>query len=288
MKHYYLSLSVALLLAVSSSMAQTRTDTKIDTVEKPKTSLTLATLYSSNVSYYGQTSAEKLPYVLGYAALKFPTGLWLSGQTYKLLTAKPGISGLSLSAGYDFDLSTKWSGSLSYSRSFYPDSSQLLQSANTDMASAGLTYDGKWLTTGLTADYALGDTSALYASFKASKYIDLGLSLSPKDYFTLEPSVEVIGGTQRFQVPGQESGNGRGNSLPVLDPVFGTQKGKTPKNVTTTTFAILAYNFTLPLAYNRANYSLEASYQGSVLSSQADNTSQKLQSFFNLGFYYTF
>ncbi|MFD2164435.1 hypothetical protein ACFSJU_18665 [Paradesertivirga mongoliensis] len=302
MKQY--SYLIILLLSIAfSAPAQNAADT----TEAPKTSITLATLYSSNVNYYGQTSTQKLPYVLGYAAVKFPSGIWLSGQTYKLLNAESGISGLGLSLGYDFNLSKNLTGSLSYGRSFYPDSSQLLQSINDDMASASLDYHWKWLTTGLTADYGFGDGGVLYTTFNASKIVDLGLSLSSKDYFTFEPVIEVIGGTQRFYSESETQDSGSQNEeqnggLVDLDriigkngkPLPGNRKGNIPGSkegegtvVATTSFNVVAYNFTLPIVYNRANYSIEASYQGSVLSKSVSD-SQKIQSFFNLGFYYMF
>lgn len=299
-----LSYLIIFLLSVTfQASAQNGVDT--DTTEAPKTAITLATLYSSNVNYYGQTSTQKLPYVLGYASIKFPAGIWLSGQTYKLLNSEPGISGLSVSLGYDFNLSKNLTGSLSYGRSFYPDSSQLLQSINDDMASASLDYDWKWLSTGLTADYGFGDGGVLYTTLNASKIVDLGLSLSSKDYFTFEPVVEVIGGTQRFysetetqednSQPQEPDGGGLGRIIGKNGKLFpGTPKGNIPGSkegegtvVATTTFNVLAYNFTLPIVYNRSNYSIEASYQGSILSKSISD-SQKIQSFFNLGFYYMF
>ncbi len=277
MKSYLLFGLIIFSAGWSFAQSTNKSNTAIDTTEKKKTSLTLAALYGSNITYYGQTSSQTLPFALGYAKLSFPTGLYLAGQTYKLLNSEPGISGAAVTVGYGFNLSKKLSGDLNYSRSFYPDSSQLLQSANQDVASASLNYDWQWLTTGLTADYAIGSESAFYTTFNVSKYIDLGLSFSSKDYLTLEPSFEIIGGTQRFEIPAPKKA--------LLSDVIG--RGKKQRTITTTEFDLIAYNFTLPLAYNRAKYSFEASYQGTVLS-RSISDSQKLQSFFNLGFYYTF
>lgn len=288
---------------------ENRTSPAPDTVKK-KTVFTFAALYGSDVNYYGQTAAVKMPYALGYASVKFPGGLYLSGQTYKLVNnAESGLSGLTLSAGYDFDIVSNLSGNLNYSRSFYPANSQFLQSANADMASAGLSYDWTAITTDLTADYAFDDGGALYTTFNIGKYIDLGLSLSSKDYLTLEPSIELVAGTQRFtETVTESSGNSTGDQN-VYDPVGGLLKPKQGSNqgrgnqivnrvipgskpgeqtvVTSTSFDLMAYNFTLPLAYNRARYTIEASYQGAI-PTKAISDSPKLQSFFNLGFYYSF
>jgi hypothetical protein len=299
MKQYLLLTLIIFSGVCSYAQTSKNSSAAVDTTEKPRTSLTLAALYGSNVSYYGQVSSQQLPFTLGYAKVSFPTGLWLSAQMYKLLNSESGFSGASATAGYSFNLSKDFSGDFSYSRSFFPDSSQLLQSANQDIASVGLDYDWQWLTTGLSADYVFGSESALYSTFNASKYIDLGISLSSKDYFTLEPGFEVVGGTQRFKTTTTNPPQPGGPPLipPVLDNPLGKGNGK-GKNIikgregettttTSTAFNLLSYTFTLPLAYNRANYTLEASYQGTVLSKSVSD-SQKLQSFFNLGFYYIF
>lgn len=303
MRNILLLTILILFIEVFKVSAQVSEAASTDTVEKRKTSLTLAAIYSNDVNYYGQTSSDPLPYVLGNATLEFPVKIWLSAQTYKLLNYNEGISGVSLTAGYDFDLSKNLSGTVSYSRSFYPESSQLLQSVNNDMVSAGLTYDWQWLTTGLNVDYAAGEEDVLYTTFNLAKYIDLGISFSSKDYLSLNPSIDIIGGTQRFTdtvttanepdnnndnpLGGLLGNNGNGKGPGKVRDIIKGKNGNKDVVVSTTSFDVLAYNFTLPLAYNRANYVIEASYQASVLSRAVSN-SQKPKSFLYLGFYYVF
>ncbi len=55
-----------------------------DTLKASKT-LTLAALYNSNISYYGQVTSERLPYALLNATLRFPSGLYFSVGSYRLL-----------------------------------------------------------------------------------------------------------------------------------------------------------------------------------------------------------
>ncbi|HEY0054456.1 MAG TPA: hypothetical protein VGB63_03780 [Pedobacter sp.] len=326
MKPYILFALIVFSRTWSSAQTTTQSTSTLDTTESAKTSLRLGALYSSNVSYYGQTGAERLPYTVGYSQLFLKNGLYFTAQSYKLLNSEPGISGAGLTAGYSFDLSKNLSGTLSYGRSFFPDSSRLFQSVNQDITSASLTYDWKWLTTALDADYALGSESAFYSKFTLSKYIDPGLSFSSKDYFTLEPSIEIIGGTQRFLPSNDiEKDDDSPSETPLLPTLSsnGISKGDKKPNpgrvvtdigekvkvrgrgvgrkvaempskddqnsttVTTAPFGLLAYSFNLPLAYNRANYTLELAYQG-IVPSKSSGNSQKLQSFFNLGFNYTF
>ena len=112
MRNILLLTILILFTGVFTVSAQSSETASVDTVEKRKTSLTLAAIYSNDVNYYGQTSSEALPYILGNATLEFPVRIWLSAQTYKLLNYDEGISGVSLTAGYDFDLSKNLSGTL--------------------------------------------------------------------------------------------------------------------------------------------------------------------------------
>lgn len=280
---------ICLILLITANLTVLAQSSTSDSLQAKKTSLTLAAIYSSNASYYGQTTIERLPYVLANAGIKFPTGFFLSASAYKLINVGSGISGVDLTAGYEFKLSKNLSSGFSYSRSFFPDSSLLLQSTNLNMFSGELNYDWRWLTSGINADYVPGEQGALFLTFNATKSIELG-SFSLKDYISLEPLFEVVGSTQRIstteQVPSSPSG---GNGPGFIRLPF-TRNNQTPqyKTVEKTSFDLLSYNLKLPLAYNRANYALEAAYQGTILSNNIEGASQKPRSFFSLGFYYIF
>ncbi|MGV3507922.1 MAG: hypothetical protein ACO1N7_01435 [Sphingobacteriaceae bacterium] len=267
-----------------------------DTVKTAKASLTLATIYANDVNYYGQSSADKLPYVLGNATLSFTSGFYFSASAYKLIDIGSGVSGVDLSAGYDFDLTKNLGGSVSFSRSFFPDSSLFLQSANLNMISGSLDYDWKWFNTGIYADYAIGDEDAWFLTFKASRLLDLGSLFNEKDYISFEPAFEVVGGNQSIitteEIPannGNNSSNGKGKGLgKIINLPVGKNKSPQYREIESTSFDLLSYNLKLPLAYNRASYAIEATYQGSVLSNKIEGASQKPRSFLYLGLYYIF
>ena len=284
----YLFLLIALFLVGFSALAQKTTSA--DTAETPKTSLSLASIYASDANYYGQTSVDRLPYVLANATLNFPSGFFLSAGAYKLINIGSGVSGIDLSAGFDFKLSRNLSSSLSFSRSFFPDSSLFLQSANLNMASGSLNYDWQWLNTGLYVDYAIGDQSALFTTFNVSKLLDLG-SITAKDYISFEPSVEIVGGTQRITTTEEMPRNGGGGGGPLGKLINLPGNDNRPpqyREISSNSFDLLSYNLKLPVAYNRANYAVEATYQGSILSNKVEGASQKPRSFLYLGFYYMF
>ncbi|MBC7912929.1 MAG: hypothetical protein H7Y07_02300, partial [Pyrinomonadaceae bacterium] len=242
---------ILLILVMNSFVFAQKSDVKADSTEKTKTSLSLASIYASDASYYGQTASERLPYVLANASLNFASGFFISAGAYKLITIGSGISGIDLSAGFDFKLTKKLSSSISYTRSFFPDSSLLLQSTNVNMASASLSYDWKVFNTGLNVDYAIGDENALYMTFNISKSLDLG-SIGAKDYISIEPTFQLAGATQRITTTEVIPPPQRGGFLPL--PL--SKKARKPqyREVTETSFDLLSYNLKLPLAYNRANY----------------------------------
>ncbi|MBC7615712.1 MAG: hypothetical protein H7202_06565 [Pedobacter sp.] len=267
------------------SLAQTNqkgTDTVPEV--KKKTTLTLAAIYNTNADYYGQTADKKLPYVLANATLSFPFKLSFSISSYKLLDSTKGVTATILGLGYDFSLAKNLNAGLNYSHTFNATNSPLLQAANTDNASANINYK-YWLTTGLTLDFAFGDEQDNFLTFSSSKEIDLG-SFTDKDVISLEPRIEIVGGTQHFYQSYTTTQRERGR---ILGGIFQKPKVTTATTtVATTKFNLLSYNFSLPLSYNRSNYMIEATYKLSILGKKVETVSRTPNSFFNLGFYYQF
>jgi hypothetical protein len=282
----YLSvIIISLCLVASKSQAQTASDST------QKTTFIVAALYSSNANYYGQSAEEKLPYVLTNASVKFPGGLWLSASAYKLLNIGSGVSAADASVGLAFNLnkSQSFTGDVSYSHSFYPENSPLIQAANENSVSASLSYDWSWLNTSVSADYAFGKESDLFISFSNSKSIELG-SFSERDFISLEPAIEIVGGTQHFYETYTTKKKLRDKLKDKIKNPFDPpgNDNTTTTTVTTSSFGLLSYNLKLPLAYNRTHYMIEVGYQLSILDEKVETVSNKPQSFFNLSFYYLF
>jgi hypothetical protein len=253
-----------------------------------KSTLTVATVYANNASYYGQKSAESTPYAALAATFRFKSGFYFSGLAYKLLNEQTSsISASSLGAGVNFKLAKNLSADLSYSHSFYPVYSPLLQAANADNASVAFIYEN-WLNVNLSGDYAFGKTNDEFVTGGISKSINL-FSIGKKDIVTISPSADVVAGTQHFYQTYLTEQKLRDSLLGIiLIPVTGTPSQGATKTDTTTTFSLLSYNFKLPLAYNRSHYVLEAAYQLSVLSNHAQTGPGKVNSFVTLSFYYQF
>lgn len=255
-----------------------------------KTTVTLAALYSSNVSYYGQTTDEKLPYVLANATVRFPFGLYLSAGSYKLLNYGSGLSETDLGAGFDYDFTDQLSAGIAYTRSFFPENSPLLQASNENNVNVSANYRWPWLKSSFSADYAFGQQTDVFLSLSHSKEIGIGSLFNEKNSLYIEPAFELIAGSRHFyetytvEKERRDKANGKGKN-PVSP---GNPKSETTITVADNNFNLLSYNFKLPLSLSRANYIAEISYQLSVAGPQTAPDLKKQQSFFGLAFYYQF
>ncbi|MFA4868032.1 MAG: hypothetical protein WC623_07535 [Pedobacter sp.] len=255
-----------------------------------KTTVTLATLYNSNVSYYGQTTNEKLPYVLGNATVRFPIGLYLSAGAYKLLNYGSGLSEIDIGIGYDHNFNEKINTTLAYTRSFFPANSPLLQASNENNINLSINYAWKWLKSSLSTDYAFGKENDIFLSLAHSKEIKIGSLFNEKDLLSIEPTFELIAGTRHFYetytIEKSKRDNAHGKGKGPASP--GNSNSISTTTVASESFNLLSYNFKLPLSLSRAYYIAEISYQMSILGSKAETDLKPQQSFFGVAFYYQF
>lgn len=254
-----------------------------------KSTLTLAAIYSNNVDYYGQRPQELTPYVAAAANYRLASGIYFSAQSFKLLNDNTSaVSAAALGVGVNFNLSKNLTTDISYSHSFYPEHSPLLQAANNDNASISVSYDG-WIKPTITGDYAFGKTNDIFLTGGLSKMINL-FSITNKDIVAITPSADIIAGSQHFIQTYITQKKIRDSLIGIITgPIFGNPPSEYESNtVTYSQFNVLSYNFKLPLAYYRTHYVLEAAAQVSVLSNQAQSGPGKVNSFFTLSFYYQF
>jgi hypothetical protein len=277
-------------MATCSQFCLAQTDSTAVDSASSKSTLTLAAVYSNDASYYGQRAAEKIPYAAVAANYQLPSGIYFTGQTYKLLNDNTStLSAGSLGAGVNFKLAKNLTTDLSYSHSFYAAHSPLLQAANGDNASVSLSWE-KWITASVTGDYAFGKTNDAFVTTALSKQISL-FSIGKKDVVTITPSADMVSGTQHFYqsyIKQKKKRDSILGNLPI--PIFGRPNSNHADTITTkeTAFNLLSYNFKLPLDYNRGNYVIEAAYQLSLLSNHVQTTTGNVNSFFTFSFYYQF
>ncbi|MGN6265311.1 MAG: porin [Ginsengibacter sp.] len=280
--------SIAMALCSQFCLAQTNS-TAVDSTSS-KSTLTLAAVYSNDASYYGQRAAEKIPYAAVAVNYQLPSGIYFTGQTYKLLNDNNStLSAGSLGAGVNFKLAKNLTTDLSYSHSFYAANSPFLQAANADNASVAFSFE-KWITASVTGDYAFGETNDAFVTTAISKQISL-FSIGKKDVVTITPSADMVAGTQYFYqsyIKQKKIRDSILGNLPI--PIFGRPNSNHADTIMTkeTAFNLLSYNFKLPLDYNRGNYVIEAAYQLSLLSNHVQTTTGNVNSFFTFSFYYQF
>ncbi|MCZ4244251.1 hypothetical protein O0955_09560 [Pedobacter sp. HCMS5-2] len=260
--------------------------------DSTKTTVTLAAMYNSNISYYGQVTAEKYPYALVNATVRLPIGFYFSAGAYKLLNFGSGLSETDLGIGYDHDFNEKLTGGLSFTHSFFPANSPLLQASNTNNINASLTYNWPWLKTTFSTDYAFGKEKDWFLSLNNSKEIGLGTLFNEKNLLSIEPAFEITAGTTHFyetyiiEKIKKDKANGNGKSETAQGQINSNTISST--NASVTNFKLLAYSFKLPLSFSRGHYLAELSYQFSILGNQNETGADHHQSFFGLSMYYQF
>ncbi len=267
----------------TDSLPKTPTDSTVQ-----NSSLTLGATYCNNADYYGQKAEANIPYLAASATYRFRSGIYFSGLAYRLLKDSINIvSAGNLRVGIDFRISKRLSADLSYSHTFYPSYSPLLQASNPDNATATLAYEN-FLTSKLSVDYAFGNTTDFFVTAGTGKQINL-THLTKRDIISITPALAVTAGTQRFYQT-YVIGKRIQDSLLgiILPPLTGPHTSQVSETVTTTQFNILSYNFSCPLAYSRAAYMIEINYQLSLLSNNAETNPGGLNSFFSASFYYQF
>jgi len=181
----------------TENIAKVNTDSIPSDSTARKSTLTLGTVYANNASYYGQKPEGNTAYIALAASYKFKSGFYLSGMAYKLLNEKTSsVSASSVGAGVNFKLAKKLSADISYTHSFYPTYSPMLQAANAENASLELAYES-WMHVSLTGDFDFGKTNDEFVTAAISKSINL-FSIGKKDVVTIVPSADITAGTQHF------------------------------------------------------------------------------------------
>ncbi|MFD0941353.1 hypothetical protein [Pedobacter boryungensis] len=276
-----------LIYAIAFCLCIFKANAQQDTLNK--TTLTLAALYNSNVSYYGQATTEKLPYVLVNTTLRLPLGIYFSAGSYKLLNYGPIVSETDLGIGYDYDFSTKLTAGIGYTHSFFPTNSQLLRASNENNLNLSVNYEWPWFKSSLSTDYAFGKEQDVFVSLTNSKEISLWSLFKDKGQISIEPAFELSTGTRHFietyLVQKEKHAN---NGKAPNSPGNSGQNTSTTVTIANTDFQVLSYNFKLPLTFSRANYMAEASAQFSILGKHNEAELKSQQAFFGLAFYYQF
>lgn len=268
-------------LAAMHAAAQKKTGTgSVDSSANTpsSTTFTVASLFSSGIDYFGQTTEKSLPYIALNGTLRFKQGIYASITGFHLFSDSAVVSATGLTAGYQFTIAPKFTGDISYSYTIFPKQSPFLQASSPHMVSAAFNYE-HLLNSGISADYSFGRQQDFFVSLSNSKEFLLNNDRD-RHILATTPQLTIVAGTQQFYetylVERKNNGKGKGTPPPREESRSYDQ------------FGLLSYNFKLPLSYNRASYLLEAAYQLSLLGNNASERAGQANSFFTLGFYYQF
>ncbi|MEO6521586.1 MAG: hypothetical protein ABIN91_07910 [Mucilaginibacter sp.] len=280
--------------ARSSKLGSLSLQADSDSTSK-KQSLSVGVSYGSDASFFGRTNQVKYPFYTADAIYNTKFGMFVYGSAWKVIKSIPTVDEFDLGLGYSYKLSKNFQGSISYTRFLFNNDTQILKSASSNDINFKNTFDWKILKSGVTMDYLFGKSDDFFVTISQSHYFESSFGVfDNKDYLTFTPAFNVILGTQNFVQRFSRDHNYFGN-MNAIGP--GGPGGYVPPPIppneddyrnANRNFAVLNYNFKIPVAYNRPHYTLEASYKYSIPINVQGYLTTKNQSFFNLTFYYVF
>ena len=277
--------------SVSKHYAFTDYSTRIiadtDTVPK-KRSVSAGISYGSDASFFGRTGPVKYPFLNTDVIYNSKSGVFIYGSAYKVLGSDPTIDETDLGAGYLYNISSKFSGNISYTRFIFDRNALIIKSASSNDVNLKNSYDWKFLKSSVIMDYLFGESSDFFLTISNSKYFETNWSIfDDKDYLSFNPTISVILGTQNFVQKYSMNHPGRFDygdfdivSGPPDDP------GKYARD--NSQFNALNYSFKIPIAYNRPHYTFEFAYKYSIPVNVEGILKNHKESFYNLTFYYVF
>ncbi|GAA4329526.1 hypothetical protein GCM10023149_34260 [Mucilaginibacter gynuensis] len=253
-----------------------------DTIIRKK-SISVGVSYGNDAIFFGRTGPVKYPFITTDVIYNDKSGLFIYGSGLKVLGYDPLFDEIDLGGGYFYKFNKKFSGSISYTRFIFNNSARIIKSSASNDINFKNSYDWKFAKTSVVADFLFGKSHDFFLTLSQSKMIEPDWSIfSDNDYLTINPSFNVIFGTQNFV---DKYSNDRFYRL-NLASIYGT-KGP-PKDQDNGRFAVLNYYIKVPIAYNMPHYTIEAAYRYSIPVNVENMLMNKHASFFNLTFYYLF
>lgn len=151
----------------------------------------------------GRTDTVRTPVIAPTVKYTLKSGIYFSGSLDFLPNKKNNkLDGGDITAGYEFDITDDFSGSVSYAKLFYSKTSTQIGAAVSSTFNANLTYDvGNIISPSVSADYNInkqGINNDLFVNVGLSHdFIKEGI-FGDKDIILISPTVTVNTGTQNF------------------------------------------------------------------------------------------
>jgi hypothetical protein len=250
--------------------------------------------YGNNSSFLGRYQTELLPYYSADISYKSKTGLWLSLVAYDVYNSATFADEVDVMTGWSTNLSKRIDASVYYTRYFFTESTELIKASVANTASASLGLDWNFLYSKLSGHYIFGGAHDFFVVIDNSKYIEFPYIFHKNDYLSLDPRLSIISGTQTFvdsyyidrgtpliSPTGSGPSAGRGNA-----PSSGTSTSSVES--VQTTFNILSYELSLPVAYNTGKFSFEITGRYSIPVNLLEGDTSVPQFFFTGGVVFFF
>ncbi|MFD0766282.1 hypothetical protein ACFQZI_15570 [Mucilaginibacter lutimaris] len=249
-----------------------------------KNSVSAGITYGSDALFFGRTGPIKYPFMTTDVIFNTKPGFFIYGSALKVLGYKPLVDEIDLGGGYYYRLSKKFTGTVSYTRFIFNKEANIIKSSASNDINWKNTYDWKYLKTSATVDYLFGKSYDIFTTISNSKYFESSFNIfNDQDYLSINPSVNLIFGTQNFVQRYALDHQFR----PEIDNIaLQNENGRRAR--ANAKFNMLNYSFKIPLAYNMPHYTLEASYKYSIPVNVEGALKNRRESFFNFTFYYVF
>jgi hypothetical protein len=258
-----------------------------DTVFR-KQSVSVGVNYGSDFLFFGRTGPIKYQFLSTDAIYNTKSGFFVYSSAVKVLGYNPLIDEIDLGAGYLFNYSKKFTGTISYTRFFFnKDAAAVIKSASSNDINFKNTFDWKFAKSSITGDYLFGDANDYFITLSTSKYIETSWSVfDDKDYLSFNPTISAIFGTQNFV---QKYSRDNPDKFD-LDDLYLSTSGLVSRfpRYDNGRFNALNYSIKLPISYNRPHYTFEASWKYSIPVNVEGQLKNRHEVFFNLTFYYVF
>lgn len=238
-----------------------------DSADEGERTYTIGTDFGSNTSFKGVNQSSEQLYFSPNFIYSAKSGFYFYTAAYYLQGQVNPWDELDLSVGYDFNLTKKTAGSISYMKSFFSSTSPQVNSSLTNNIQAFLKRKFWSVKTKLVFDFYFGDETDYAFSLINSRSFMWEEVFTKNDDITITPKLRIVAGSQNFYFTK--------NSLVKASKSL--KKGTTWTTVTTqistSEFGIISYIFSLPLSYTIKKYTIEPAFYYSIagLTQRANN-----------------
>lgn len=212
-------------------------------LSEKKSYFKIQTSYITNAVYGGRKDSLALPYFTPSLEYNHKSGAYIGASFGLLPNSNFKNDFLSIDAGYSFDTSHRFGGSIFANKLFYSDSSKNVQSNVKFTVGGILTYDATYINLSAIGSFMFGSKTdfSLVLSADHSFYLNNDTS----NYsLSISPTLATYFGSTGFY---QSYKAGK------------TKRGGVPPNVTISVtapdkFQILSYEFSLPINYDKEKW----------------------------------